>query len=41
MVLDKLSVPGRPIYLDNSTGLAVCAGGCCLDIFLASIFHFF
>ena len=35
MVLGKLSMPGRPTYLDVSRAraLAVSAGGGCLDIF--------
>ena len=45
-VLGKLSLPGRPTYLDNSGGqvpiaLEVGAGGRCLDIFLSSIFSLF
>ena len=42
MVLDKLSVPGRPTKLEESTALAVGAGGYYLDnFFLPSIFSLF
>ena len=41
MVLGKLPVPRRPAHLDYSraraSGLAVDAGGSCLDIFLSSV----
>ena len=43
MVPGKLTVPGRPTYLDNrrtrSTALAVGAGGGCLKIF-SLVYHF-
>ena len=43
MVLGKLSVPGRPAYLDNSrarvSALAVGAGYRCFDIFFL-VCHF-
>ena len=43
-VLGKLSVPGRPTYLDFSraralSALAIGAGGGCLDVF-SLIYHF-
>ena len=45
MILDKLAVPGRPIYLHYSRvrpiALAVGAVGGCLDIFLSSIISLF
>ena len=45
MVLDKLPVPGRPTYLDNSkAGLAVHAvgvGGVTLYVFSRPLFLFF
>ena len=44
MVLGKLSVPGRSIWIrvgQGSTALAVGAGGGCLDIFLSSIISLF
>ena len=44
MVLGKLSVPGRPAYLDRvgqgPITLAVGAGGGCWDIF-SLVYHFF
>ena len=45
MVLGKLSVPGRPTFLDNSRARAYCAcsrcGLGCLDIFtLVYLFSF-
>ena len=43
MVLGKLSVPGRPTYLDESRARVYCAcrgaGGGCLDIFNL-VYHF-
>ena len=45
MVLGKLPVPGRPtiwiIVGQGPIGLAVGAGGGCLDIFLSSIIFLF
>ena len=42
VVLGKISVPGRPTYLDNSGARAYCSFSRCgwgyLDIFLSSIF---
>ena len=43
MVLGKLSVPGRPTYLDSSRARVYCAcssaGEGCLDIF-SHVYHF-
>ena len=42
MVLVKLPVPGRPTNLDGRRArayCAVCAGGCCLDVFTL-VYHF-
>ena len=40
-MLGKLSVPGRPTYLDFSTqgpiALAIGAGGGCLDVFFSHL----
>ena len=41
MVLGKLSVPGRPTYLDYSRARAYCACRRCRWFFLSSILSFF